>query len=76
LLNYRFPFWYQEIIDAPKVFKVVVRSEGIDQTFELNDFKDVFPPLEQLEKGYDLPLEFEVKNGIAILKFIPLPILQ
>jgi hypothetical protein len=77
LLNYRFPFWYQEIIDAPKVFKVVVRSEGIDQTFELNGaFKDVFPPLEQLEKNYDLPLEFEVKNGIAILKFIPLPILQ
>ena len=69
LLNYRFPFWYQEIIDAPKVFKVVVRSEGIDHTFELNGaFKDVFPPLEQLEKNYDLPLEFEVKNGIAILK--------
>lgn len=69
LLNYRFPFWYQEIIDAPKVFKVVVRSEGIDQTFELNGaFKDVFPPLEQLEKNYDLPLEFEVKNGIAILE--------
>ncbi len=69
LLNYRFPFWYQEIIDAPKVFKVGVRSEGTDQTFELNGAsKNVFPPLEQLEKNYNLPLEFEVKNGIAILK--------
>ncbi|UQB69322.1 S41 family peptidase [Epilithonimonas zeae] len=69
LLNYRFPFWYQEIIDAPKFFKVVVRSEGIDHTFELNGAsKDVFPSLEQLEKNYNLPLEFEVKNGIAILK--------
>ncbi|WEK69867.1 MAG: S41 family peptidase [Candidatus Chryseobacterium colombiense] len=69
LLNYRFPFWYQEIIDAPKAFKVVVRSEGIDQTFELNGAsKNVFPALEQLEKNYNLPLEFEVKNGIAILK--------
>ncbi len=69
LLNYRFPFWYQEIIDAPKVFKVVVRSEGIDQTFALNGTsKNVFPRLEQLEKNYNSPLEFEIKNGIAILK--------
>lgn len=69
LLNYRFPFWYQEIIDAPKVFKVVVRSEGNDQAVELNGVnKNVFPPLEQLEKNYNLPLEFEIKNGIAILK--------
>jgi Periplasmic protease len=69
LLNYRFPFWYQEIIDAPQVFKVVLRSEGIEQTFELNGAsKGVFPSLEQLEKNYNLPLEFEVKNGIAILK--------
>ncbi|WP_343657822.1 S41 family peptidase [Chryseobacterium sp.] len=69
LLNYRFPFWYQEIIDAPKVFKVVVRSENAEQTFDLNGAsKDVFPPLGKLEKNYDSPLEFEVKNGIAILK--------
>lgn len=69
LLNYRFPFWYQEIIDAPKVFKVAVRSEGTEQIFDLKGAsKDVFPPLEQLEKSYNLPLEFEVKNGIAVLK--------
>ncbi|MPS72306.1 MAG: hypothetical protein E2590_04060 [Chryseobacterium sp.] len=69
LLNYRFPFWYQEIIDAPKVFKVVVRSENTEQTFDLNGAsKDVFPPLEKLEKNYGSPLEFEVKDGIAILK--------
>ncbi|WP_084403375.1 S41 family peptidase [Epilithonimonas caeni] len=69
LLNYRFPFWYQEIIDAPKVFKVVVRSENTEQTFDLNDAsQDVFPPLGKLEKNYSLPLEFEVKDGIAILK--------
>lgn len=69
LLNYRFPFWYQEIIDAPKVFKVVVRSEGTDQAFELNGVsKDVFPPLEQLEKNYHGALEFEIKNKMAILK--------
>jgi len=69
LLNYRFPFWYQEIIDTPRIFKVVVRSAGIDYTYELpGTSKNVFPPLEQLEKNYSSPLEFEIKNGIAIFK--------
>ncbi|MGE4512803.1 MAG: hypothetical protein AB7E26_03160 [Chryseobacterium sp.] len=73
LLNYRFPFWYQEIIDAPKVFKVVVRSENTEQTFDLNGAsKDVFPPLEKLEKNYGSPLEFDFYDICKLFSYTEL----
>jgi C-terminal processing protease CtpA/Prc len=69
LLNHRFPFWYQSVIDAPPIFNVEIKTNGIAKTYKLNGVsKDIFPSLESLEKNYTKPLEFEIANGVGILK--------
>lgn len=69
LLNHRFSFWYQSIIDAPTVFNVGIKTNNTDNIYELQSVsKDIFPSMADLEKNYKKPLEFEIIDGIGLLK--------
>jgi hypothetical protein len=69
LLNHRFAFWYQNIIEVDRTFKIVTKSDGVTHTHEITGItKDVFPSLKSLESNYKKPLEFEIANNIGILK--------
>lgn len=69
LLNHRFSFWYQTIIEVTKIFVVEIKTNGETKTYELNGVsKNVFPSLKSLESNYKKPLEFEIVNNIGILK--------
>ncbi|WKK74718.2 S41 family peptidase [Marivirga salinae] len=69
LLNHRFSFWYQSIIDASTVFNVGIKTNGNNNIYELKGIsKDKFPSFESLEKNYKKPLEFEITNGVGLLK--------
>jgi hypothetical protein len=69
MLNYRFPFWYQSVIDAPTVFNVEIKTNNTNQIYEMQSVaKDKFPSIETLEENYKKPLEFEIKDGIGVLK--------
>ncbi len=69
LLNHRFSFWYQTIIEITSNFNVEIKSEGSNKVYELKGVsKEVFPSLASIEKNYQKPLEFEIVNGIGILK--------
>lgn len=69
LLNHRFAFWYQTIIDVNEKFQVSIKSEGSNKTYELKGVgKEVFPTMESLESSNDKQLEFEIRESIGILK--------
>lgn len=69
LLNHRFSFWYQTIIEVTKTFIIEVNTNEVSKTYELNGVsKNVFPPLKSLETNFKNPLEFEIVNNIGILK--------
>lgn len=69
LLNHRFAFWYQAMIDLPDAFTIELQTEGGSKTYTLKGVsKDVFPTLKSLENNYTKPLEFEVNEGIGVLK--------
>jgi C-terminal processing protease CtpA/Prc len=69
LLNYRFPFWYQTSIESVSIFNVEIKSDGVIKMYQLEGVsKDVFPSLETIEKKSQKPLEFEIINGVGLLK--------
>lgn len=69
LLNHRFSFWYQSIMEVAQAFEIQVKMNEVTKTYTLRGVtKDVFPTLESLESNFKKPLEFEVTNGIGILK--------
>jgi hypothetical protein len=70
LLNHRFAFWYQTVIDATPTFKLEVLDRGLPKTLELNGVNsEVFPSASALETNYKKPLEFEqINDGIGVLK--------
>lgn len=69
LLNHRFSFWYQTIIEDTQTFKLEVKTNGIVKYHELNGVsKNVFPTLKSLESNYSKPLEFTIINNTGILK--------
>ena len=69
LLNHRFSFWYQTIIEVTQAFTIEIKANGVNKTYELNGVsKKVFPSLKSLESNYKKPLEFEVVNNSGILK--------
>ncbi len=69
LLNHRFPFWYQNIIEVANIFKIETESNGVTDTYELvGTTKELFPSLASLESNYTKPLEFEILNNIGVLK--------
>jgi hypothetical protein len=69
LLNHRFSFWYQTIIETPQTFKLGIKKNGVEKTINLNGVsKNVFPTLISLEINYKKPIEFEIMNNTGILK--------
>jgi hypothetical protein len=68
ILNHRFPFWYQSMIEVTDQFKLEIKINGESRLIELaGATKDKFPTLASLESNYSKPLEFEVVNGTAIM---------
>ncbi|MFM7986088.1 MAG: hypothetical protein ACKPKO_42920, partial [Candidatus Fonsibacter sp.] len=44
LLNHRFSFWYQTIIEVTQTFMIDVKTNGVNKTYKLNGVsKNVFP---------------------------------
>jgi hypothetical protein len=69
LLNHRFSFWYQTIIEVARTFKLDVKTNGVVNNIELKGVsKNVFPTLKSLETNYTKPLEFEIVRNTGILK--------
>jgi hypothetical protein len=69
ILNHRFPFWYQTMIEAKDTFKVELKTSDTTQSFELKGVsRNVFPTLMSLEHNYIKPLNFTIADGIGILK--------
>ncbi len=68
LLNYRFAFWYQTMIEVNENFDVDVKSSGEIKTYKINGVsKEVFPTMRSLESDYKKPLELQIINNTAIL---------
>lgn len=69
ILNHRFAFWYQTIIEVAQTFKVEIKVNGVVKSAELNGVPShVFPTSESLESNFKKPLEFETVGNIGILK--------
>lgn len=69
LLNHRFSFWYQTIIESAQTFKLEVKTNGSVKYHELSGVsKNVFPTLKSLESNYSKPLEFTMVNNTGVLK--------
>jgi C-terminal processing protease CtpA/Prc len=69
LLNHRFAFWYQTMIEAKAAYQIEVRKNGVTKTLELTGVsKQAFPSLESVENNYKKPLEFEVINRVGLLR--------
>jgi Peptidase family S41 len=69
MLNHRFPFWYQSIIELSEDFELEFLVNGEVQKHKLKGVtNEVLPTMESLEKNYEKPLEFSVVDGLAILK--------
>jgi len=68
LLNHRFAFWHQTIIEQSTQFTVEAIKGGESKTYTLQGVtQEVFPTMESLEAGDGRPLEFEVINGVGVL---------
>ena len=69
LLNHRFAFWYQTIVEVNEKFNVVIADEGTPKIYEVSGVsKDLFPTLKSIETNYKKPLEFELKDNVGIIK--------
>jgi hypothetical protein len=69
LLNHRFTFWYQTMIEATDRFNVAIRTSDGVTNYQLKGVsKELFPSLESLESNYEKTLEFEIHDKIGILK--------
>lgn len=69
LLNHRFAFWYQTIIEVRTNFKIEITTDNGHEVLLVNGvLEEVFPSMESQEVNYTKPLEFEIQNDIGILK--------
>lgn len=69
LLNNRFPFWYQTIIEASDTFQVELEQESIRKIVNVGGVaKKTFPSTQALEHNYTKPMTFQVRHNIGILK--------
>ena len=68
LLNHRFAFWYQTVIDINENFEISIKSEEATETYKLKGVaKEIFPTMESLESSNDKQLEFEIRGNTGIL---------
>lgn len=69
LLNHRFPFWYQTVIEAKTDFSVDILMNGSVTSYQLNGVAhDVFPTMDEI-MGMGRPmLQFQILDDIAVLR--------
>ncbi|MEO9804224.1 MAG: S41 family peptidase [Reichenbachiella sp.] len=68
LLNHRFAFWYQPMIELNDTFTIKVKVENEIKTYHLNGVEpEVFPSFESLESSDKEQLVFEIKDGVGFL---------
>ncbi|WP_375578639.1 S41 family peptidase [Marivirga tractuosa] len=69
LLDHRFAFWYQSIIEANETFIIEVSDKEKIQEFTLNGVsKEKLPSLESIKGINKKALEFKFIDNVAILK--------
>ena len=68
LLNYRFAFWYRSQIEENSHFMVEFKKQDVINSITLTAVKSHnFPSQKELERDYEKPLAFEIKDGIGRL---------
>jgi hypothetical protein len=68
LLNHRFAFWYQSMIEVTENFTIVIKKSGSTETYSANGVsKEIFPSRKSLESAYEKPLELVIKEKVAVL---------
>ena len=69
MLQYRFPFWYQPLINEADHYDLEVKVDGKIQTIQLQGVsKDVFPTWKELERSEGEQLQFEINDNIGFPK--------
>lgn len=68
LLNHRFAFWYQTMIELNENFSIHTKFEGVEETYEVKGVnKEVFPTLASLESANEKQLKFDIVDKTGIL---------
>ncbi|WP_299218266.1 S41 family peptidase [uncultured Aquimarina sp.] len=69
LLNHRFSFWYQSIIECETSFNIQVKVNDEIKMFQLDGIdKEAFPSFLSQEGSDKEQLHLEIKNDVAFLK--------
>lgn len=68
LLNHRFAFWYQTMIEVNENFSIRTKFQGIEETYQVKGVnKAVFPTRESLESTNEKQLKFDIMDKTGIL---------
>lgn len=68
LLNHRFAFWYQTVIELNEKFHIRTQFQGTEETYEVSGVnKAVFPTMASIESANEKQLKFEVLDKTGIL---------
>ena len=68
MLNHRFAFWYQAIIDESQNFEVEILSNDKWQRIDVQGIsKEVFPTMDSLESSHKKQLNFKIANDVGVL---------
>ena len=68
ILNHRFAFWFQTIIDDSQNFEVEILSNDKWQRIAVKGrSKEAFPSMDSLESSHKKQLNFQVTNDIGVL---------
>ena len=68
ILNHRFAFWYQSLIDLSPSFEVEILSNDKWQRVKVNGVsKGIFPTMDTIESSHQKQLEFKLDEDIGIL---------
>jgi len=69
LLNHRFAFWYQTMVENVESFAISTVNNGESKTYDLKGVSEnIFPTMKSLETNYKKPLEFDLEGDIGVLK--------
>jgi hypothetical protein len=68
ILNHRFAFWYQTLIDNPRTFDIEVAFGGTQTSFKVDGVTaQKFPSMKELESANSRQLTFSIKDGVGHL---------
>lgn len=66
LLNHRFAFWYQSMVELGDTYAIEVKFENEIKTYRVEGVdSEVFPSIKSLASSDQEQLEFEIKEGVA-----------